>query len=196
MPLLSNSVLTVDPDIGGGGGSGDLTKIAETVLGADGAITFSSIAGTYQDLLIVGRVRGANAVNSATLTMRVGNSTLDTGSNYSYGSYYERSGGSDAWLATATATYGALGLMNGNNNTAGLYNGVTIWIFDYADTSYNRSIHAHITGYGSTANGSHSCSGSSLWNNTADAIDIIEFQSDSFSNDLEAGSRLVLYGVG
>ncbi len=43
---------------GGGGGSGELVLLDTQVLAADGSITFSSISGSYRDLLITGRARG------------------------------------------------------------------------------------------------------------------------------------------
>lgn len=177
------------------GGGGDFTFIEEDDLAGDGIVSFSGIAASYRELMIVGRVRGANAVVAATLTMRVGNSTVDTGSNYTYGVRFARDVQSTGFLKSGGATFANISLMAGGSTAAGHYTSVRIWIYNYTDTSDGRNWLCDGAGY-DDLNDVIACSGGGEWSNTADTVDIVTFASDSHTSDLEAGSRLALYGIG
>jgi hypothetical protein len=108
--------------------------IASTTLGsAQQSITFSSIPVTYTDLRIV--VANAKATNTArNVFIRVGNGSVDTGSNYSYTNLGARalsstpfsaressqSSGKLSWytaMTTAQAQMSLIDIMNYSNTT-------------------------------------------------------------------------------
>jgi len=67
--------------------SSTYTPIATTTLGSGAAsVTFSSISGSYTDLVLVGQFTGSAANNQ--VSIRVGNGSVDTGSNYSFTQVY------------------------------------------------------------------------------------------------------------
>ena len=61
------------------------TPIATNTLGtAAPSITFSRISGSYTDLVLVTNSAAVTSGGGYTLTFRVGNSSVDTGTNYSW----------------------------------------------------------------------------------------------------------------
>ena len=82
-------------------------KVATQTLGsAASSVTFSSISGSYTDLVLV-----ANFINATTtgnsLLVRVGNGSIDTGSNYST-TFLEGNGSTASSSRTTTQTFGYL----------------------------------------------------------------------------------------
>lgn len=177
------------------GSSGALTLLdTQTVTGSDGTITFSSISGSYNDLIIVGRVRDdAAAVISASPEMRVGNGSVDTGSNYIYENVEFRSGNADAFSGSSGSTQLVYARsIIAASATAGLYSPVHIEILDYADTSAFRLI---VSGPSGSVNATDRRLeiGEGYWANTSSAINIITIAGPSMGN-LKVGSKLRLYG--
>lgn len=86
------------------------TPIATTTLGSAAAsYTFSSIAGTYTDLVLI--VSGVNSAGDQGIVTRVGNGSLDTGNNYS--STFLYGNGTSALSARSSGdTYAFVGRMD------------------------------------------------------------------------------------
>jgi hypothetical protein len=181
---------------GAAGGSGALTLLStQTVTGSDSTITFSSISGAYNDLVIVGRIRddAAAVVVAQGLQMVVGNGSVDTaGTSYAWQAYEVQANGSVTAAADNSDGKALLArVVNADSATAGMYTTFNLEITDYADTSVARS---YICTY-SVPNGSDSRTGaaSGAWINTSSAIDIITLQGASGGN-FKVGSKARLYG--
>jgi hypothetical protein len=164
---------------------GALVPIAYQVLSTSAAsVTFTSIPQNYQDLLVVinaGQTGGT--VNQG--VFRVGNGTLDTGTNYSYtvlggnGSSAVSSRGTN--LTNGYTDYFAAPGISGDYQTAELH------ILNYANTSTYKTILNRVA---KATNGTDLLV--NLWRSTA-AINTIQFQvpGGSFSST----STFALYGV-
>lgn len=176
-------------------GTGALTLLdTQTVTGSDATITFSSISGSYNDLIIVGRVRDdAAAVVTASPEMRVGHTTVDSGSNYIYSTVEWRTGNADAFSDSGgAAQFVYARSVVGASATAGLYSPIHIEIIDYADSSVFRLI---VSGPSGSVNATdrRTMIGEGYWANTSSTIDIITIAGPSMGN-LKVGSKLRLYG--
>lgn len=146
-------------------------KIATTTLGSAGVITFTSIPGTYTDLVLV---LSATPSSFASVKVRFNS---DSGTNYSV--IVMNGNGSSAESSTATsATEMNLGLLGTDQSTS------IINIFNYSNTTtYKTSI-----GRGNTvANLVRAAAG--LWRNTA-AINSI-----SLVDSMPIGTMATLYGI-
>lgn len=176
-----------------GGGSGAWTRLATVDLASAGLITFSSISASYRHLRIEARLRTVASATTDAFVMRVGNGTVDSGSNYAY--LQRLSGSTSTVVQSASANLMRLGNIPGANAGAGFFAIVSIDVRDYGDTSINRLVKsesgARVSSsiyFESAANGH--------WANTADVIDIISLGgiTDGFGN-MAAGSRAELYGI-
>lgn len=174
-----------------GGGSGALTLLSTTTLGSDTAsITVSGISGSYKDLVIVGKLRcTTTGVNQIDSWMRVGNSSVDTGTNYADQTTF--AGDSSGTISGNSQSKIYIGPMTSANSTAGLFGSVRVEILDYAATTTSRFIvgngmHAGSARYFTTISGA--------WKNASSAINVISFFPDS--NNWLTGSRVYIYGRG
>lgn len=184
---LGSGEVAVDAASGGTGGSGEFTLIEEVLLAADAThIEFSSIAATFKDLLFVGRLRSDRGATTDALEVRVGNTSVDTGSNYDWltqtnAATASGSGATSARLGNALA---------GNNARTNLYGQMRLLLIDYAETTYERGFEATGGAPGITAS-----NGVGSWRNRTDVIDVVRFFPTNGPNFL-AGSMIRLYGVG
>ena len=170
--------------------TGSMYHIATTTLSTGAAtVDFGSIPADYTHLQI--RVMTQDTRNTPVnrLSIRVGNGSIDTGSNYSYhyvqgnGSALEASGGNDSKIPA--------GYSNSATTLSSTY-GVGIWdILDYANTNKKKTVRILS---GCDLNGSGEVAfASGAWLNAA-AIDTIQFYSNNAGN-LSQYSSFSLYGV-
>lgn len=155
--------------------------IATTTLGSTAAtVTFSSIAGTYTDLVLI-VAGGTDAASGFGLRFN-----SDTGSNYSRtyltGTGSAASSGRDTSQTTADISFN--GLFGNNTN----YNSI-IHIMNYSNTTtyktaLSRSNNA-ATGVDTSV---------SLWRSTS-AITTIDVRTTSASRVFNVGSTFTLYGI-
>jgi len=159
------------------------TPIATTTLGSAAAsYTFSSIPGTYTDLVLIGLTN--NSVGNNQVYIRVGNATVDSGSNYSYTELY-----GDGTSAVSSRSSSQTNLLIG--------------LTDATTTSPNSNFIANIQNYSNTttyktvisrsnapARASEAIVG--LWRSTS-AINIITLSAGS--STIIAGSTFTLYGI-
>lgn len=197
-------VLTYDSGTGlwlpaaptGDGGGGALTYLDEVELASSAAsISFSSIAGTHRDLLIVGELRSDNSGLGDGADMQVGNGTVDAGSNYRF--MTDQVDQSDS-VAGSAAVEGqsqfGVGRIVGNTGDTGIFAPIEVEILKYADSSRRRHIMSRSFRLGDATNMiGHRMGGA--WENAADAIDIVTFTPSNGSNFV-AGSYLTIYGRG
>ena len=152
---------------------------------ANGSANFYNIPQTYQDLYMVGQLRGVNAN-----TIEYGNIQLNgSSSNYSYTML--TGDGSSATSSRNTPVTGGfyLGLIPGGNSTANVFGAYEIWILNYANTSTYKTVLWRLA---ADQNGSGvSQMGVGLWSNTAAITGTNVFGS----NGCATGTTHSLYGI-
>lgn len=152
------------------------TPIATTTLGsATASYTFSSIAGTYTDLILI--VNGTSTVGDGGLNIRFNS---DTGSNYSRTALY--ADGSSAYSQRNTnGTFMWLGRISDVQTTS------IIQIMNYANTTTYKTA----LGRGNSTN-SYLNANVGLWRNTSAITSVTAYpESGSFGT----GTTLTLYGI-
>ena len=151
------------------------TPIATTTLGSNSSsVTFSSISGTYTDLILV--IAGTMSSGDAT-SVQVNS---DTGSNYSSTRLY--GDGTTAYSDRLTSqTRSALGLMMPAQSV------FTVHFMNYSNTTTNKTFlgrSSAASGYVEAAVG--------LWRNTAA---ITSITATTAGQTYQTGSTFTLYGV-
>jgi hypothetical protein len=159
-------------------------KIASVTVGAGGAsnIQFTTIPGTYTDLIILGSFRCSRAAVDTEAYIKFNNST----SNYSY-----RVLAADGTTVSSTnaSTYPPY-VTNANNATASTYSSVSIYIPNYAGSN-NKSLSIESTAETNATN-TFMYMTAGLWANTS-AITNIELYP--FSGTWNQYTTAVLYGI-
>ncbi len=151
-------------------------KIAtQTISTSTATLTFSSIATTYTDRVLVCNIidTGINVT-----AIQVGTGSLDTGSNYSDTRFYG-DGSSTGSARDSAATYMYLGTTS-SSRAVQIYN-----FQNYANTTNRKTVVAKISD-----NGYRVGAGVGLWRSTA-AINTIKIFGGSNWN----GSTFTLYGI-
>ena len=155
------------------------TPIATTTLGsAQADVTFSSISGSYTDLVLI--IGGKNASSDQGIVTQVGNGSVDTGSNYS--TTYILGDGSSALSGRTT---GATSIIAGRmDNTA------STSIINYMNYS-NTTTYKTVLGRGN--DGTYVIQHVGLWRSTSaiNTIKVFNLSSVNFA----AGTVLTLYGI-
>lgn len=182
--------------LGGGGGTAGLVLLdTQSVSGSDATITFSSISGSYKDLLIVGRLRSdRSGVEQDQTVMQVGNGSVDTGSNYRYTRASIDQSGTSGSEESTSATSMQLTNVSGATADANTFSMFEAKIFDYADTSYWRVVQAWGGGIVTSVPIGTMMFGSGVWKNAVAAIDTIKVAPRAGTN-FKVGSKLRLYGM-
>jgi hypothetical protein len=157
--------------------------IATTTLSTTAtSVSFSSISGSYTDLVLVVR---ASVDSGDDLRFRIND---DTGTNYSYTTLY--------------GTGSAAGSTRGSNQSSGnssYYGGVSttlgnsvqiLHFLNYSNTTTNKTIlsRANQAGSGVDAN-------VNLWRSTSAITKITLAKGSSFGGTFQSGSTFTLYGV-
>ncbi len=150
--------------------------------GAQSTVTFSSIPSTYKHLQL--RIIG-NVSTDSNLLMRVGNGSVDSGSNYSWHQLYGTGSAAGA-VAGANSTQMYFASMT---NATSIFGASIIDILDYADTNKYKTIRG-LDGYDANGSGVVDLASGS-WRNTA-AISTIEFRCAANFNQY---SSFALYGI-
>lgn len=122
---------------GTGGAGGALHVINETVVTGSVAanIDFTSISGSYRHLQIMMLARGDTAATAVTVNLRFNN---DSGSNYDWQRDFAVDAAEDASAAVAQTSARA-GVATAASATSGNPGTSTIWIPNYAGTTFNKS---------------------------------------------------------
>jgi hypothetical protein len=168
-------------------------KIATTTLGSDSSsITFSAISTAYTDLVLVSNFGVTASGNN--IDLRVGNGSIDTGSNYSVTTMYQggASGGtiysdrsSNANTIRVAPNMGYNTTVNSNTYIASFNN--------YSNTTTNKTV---LIRAGNPAGGSGGYPGTGafvgLWRSTS-AINYVSLIGNS--NSFKTGSTFTLYGI-
>jgi len=158
--------------------------IATTTLGSNTAfVEFSSISGTYTDLVLV---CNAKTASNTSMVVRVGNGSVDTGTNYSNtvlestGTQVRTASDSNVNAGFITGFYAQITAGNNILTTSNFQN--------YSNTTTHKTwinrgnVPAQWTD-----------TSASLWRSTA-AINVIRVFNNTGA-DLSSGSRFSLYGI-
>jgi hypothetical protein len=158
------------------------TPIATTTLGsAQSSYTFTSIPSTYTDLVLVANIKASTAANAY---IRVGNGSIDSGTNYGYtnlsgdGSTATSARSSNNSLIAATTTGGSL------DNRIGT---VLISFQNYSNSSTFKTALVRFS-----SAGVETVATVGTWRSTS-AINQIQILSLSPNYDI--GSTFTLYGI-
>ena len=161
--------------------------IASTTLGsASSSVTLSSISSAYTDLRVV--INGGISAADYNTYVKVGNGSVDSGSNYSVTFVEDRAGSSAASGRYSNASSMQLdyyGSMSTTNST------ITIDFLNYANTTTYKSA---LVRYGNTTSASYSGTGAlvGLWRSTS-AINIMTFTCGGVN--FNAGTVFTIYGI-
>lgn len=167
-------------------------SIATVTVGAGGSssIDFTSIPSTYKHLQIRAITRSTRADNSDGPLFRLGNGSIDTGSNYSW--HFIKGDGTAATAnGAATQSTLVLGDMPAASRTSGIFGGFVIDILDYQNTNKYKTTRT-LNGYDSNGAGDlRFLSGS--WRSTS-AVDTIRIYPEVGPNFAQY-SHFALYGI-
>jgi hypothetical protein len=161
------------------------TPIASITLGAAAAsVTFNSIPATYTDLIIVSSQLYVSTGGDRYATFQVGNSSVDTGSNYSW-TYLDTYPGTPSSGRTANSTYGLHSYTSSIPTTTPMI--CNMQIQNYSNTTTHKAMFHRF-------NASDKITGvyANLWRSTA-AINIITITAGGAN--FAAGSTFNLYGI-
>lgn len=159
-------------------------SIATVTVGSGGqsTVTFSSIPSTYKHLQL--RVIG-NVSTDSNMTMRLGNGSVDSGTNYSWHQLYGTGSAAGAVAgANSTQMYFA-SMTNGSN----IFGASIIDILDYADTNKYKTVRG-LDGYDANGSGVVDLASGS-WRSTS-AVNTIELKCAANFNQY---SSFALYGI-
>jgi hypothetical protein len=153
-------------------------KIATNTLGsATASVTFSSIAGTYTDLVLVIQTKNSAASNEV-----YGRFNSDTGSNYSY----TQITGNGTTVASGRASNSTTMRWSFSNND--FDNNAIIQIMNYANTTTYKTTLARLNNVSQTT-----AAVVNLWRSTS-AITSITLSNEGATN-FDVGSIFTLYGI-
>ena len=171
------------------GGTG-LVKLFESTLGGAAASIdtgANGIAGGHGDLIVYFIARTTDAGASAGIHITVNG---DTGAHYDQ--QYVQGNGATASAATSLAQTAWQVAVHGNGGTAS-YPGLQSWFFPaYSATTFFKVAETHGTQVDGTAGSCQSIHFMHGWRSTA-AINQLTFAG--LTGNLQAGSRLVIYGT-
>lgn len=163
--------------------TGTYTLIASSTLGSNqNIVEFTNISGSYTDLFLV-----CTWIENSTedLCIRVGNGSLDTGSNYS-NTYLYGNGTTATSGRQSSTTFIDVSQIPA---TTSIYTTTIINFMDYANTTTNKTILSRSgnANYGTVAQ-------VALWRSTS-AINYIRLNCGYGSNTFNSGSTFKLYGI-
>jgi len=157
------------------------TQIASTTLGsASASVTFSSIAGTYTDLVLVTSI---NEPSTGTVFIQVGNGSVDTAANYSRTFIY--GDGSSAVSSRSSNLNQLYGIAA--QTTSNFAVGITQFM-NYSNTTTNKTIL-----FRSNNASAVTVASVGLWRSTS-AINTIKIYADGAAV-FTAGSTFNLYSI-
>lgn len=171
------------------GDANTVVKIAETTLGVDGSITFSSIPQTYKALKVVWKIRGTAASYSGDVFLRFNG---DTGTNYEHLFQYLLATNSYSQKgADSPGNYARIGYTPGASSPANYFGVGELLIPNYADSRFKNGLFSFGCKTGS-APADYIGSGYAWWNSTAAINSITLF---CVTGSFLTGSNVILYGI-
>ena len=159
-----------------------------TAPSAQTEINFTSISGAYTDLVLV--MNGAMSRTGAAFFMRVGNGSIDSGSNYSETELYGTGSAAGSARRTSQTEWNIFSNV-GSSTTVG-ENTFIIQLMNYSNTTTNKTALGRATN-GSSSSYPGTAAAAFLWRSTS-AINTIRLLRNS-TDTFVTGSTFTLYGV-
>jgi len=178
----------------GGCGAGAMTQITNTTLSGAGTFDFTSIAGTFTSLYLVGQLRSSRAASGDTVNIIFNN---DSGSNYADNNSL---GLSTSWNVSERNTAANIGgggnwSFNASTATANDFSATEILIPNYASTTWTKICFIRMLSPTSIATSAHALQfGHGFWNSTA-AINRITLTPTTTPFTFVTGCQMTLYGI-
>lgn len=165
------------------------TAIATTTLGSSASsYTFTSIPGTYTDLVLVLNGYGAGSDGNS-IVCRVGNGSVDTGTNYST----TRMSGNGSAATTGRATgsdFMRFQNVSGQSTSSSNPTSLVVNFMNYSNTSHKKTVINQVSQLGGSYPGTELIV--NLWSSTS-AINAIQIYP--YSASFAAGTNITLYGI-
>ena len=164
--------------------------IATTTLNTTTAsVTFSSISGSYTDLIIAGQIKGSQ---NTFANLQVGNGSIDTGNNYSVTTLASRYNSGTTEIATER--YSSVSAIYVTGST--WYSSVNFGTFkinlqNYSNTTTYKTVLTAMDSF-EDANYCGANRNVGLWRSTS-AINILTISAGA--GNLASGSTFTLYGI-
>jgi hypothetical protein len=156
------------------------TPIATTTLGSDTAsYTFSSISGSYTDLVLISNVKVSSAGEAVQIRFN-----SDTGNNYSYTQLSGNGTAASSSRASSTSV-----IYISNDGSATNYGTAITHIMNYSNTTTYKTTLGRFAEASAT-----SWADVGLWRSTA-AITSLTINVSGTSKNLSSGSTFTLYGI-
>lgn len=160
-------------------------SIATTTLGSNAtSVTFSSISGTYTDLILIANVQRATTAENPSLTLRFNS---DTGTNYSMTNLLGN--GSSA----SSARQSSQNMMNFSYfslaSAANTFSSYLLNVMNYSNSTTYKTV---VGRSGEASSGAQATVG--LWRSTS-AITSITITNDGSPTNFSSGSTFTLYGI-
>lgn len=170
-------------------GGGAMIQIAQTLVAtAVNNITFSSIPGTFNHLMLVWQAASSGGGSTEFMIL---NFNSDTGSNYTTEECFS-SAATTTSSATGAASAANVGRVSTTLNT-GFAGSGSITVPNYSGTTFAKNINAATTAVQSGANSTLGSNFYAIWNSAA-AIATIKLALGS-ANNFVVGSKFTLYGL-
>ena len=166
--------------------------IATVTVGSGGAasITFSSIPATYTDLYVALSHRTEAGIDGFSYALLLKINTVTINRTWRRLEAYD---GSSVYSDNGTGAI--IGLVQGDGTTANTFNSFGLYIPNYANTSYNKSLSVDTVTENNAGGGQGLDFIAGLWSSTA-AIDSLEFYTQSPTpGDFAQYSTATLYGI-
>ena len=185
------TVFFINPFLGAVGG--DFESIATVTVGSGGAanIEFTSIPGTYQHLQVRGLLRTTTASSgNDDIRLRLGNGSIDTGSNYAYHTLEGNGSTAQATAGSSVTQIARIMYAPRASATATVWAGIVLDLLDYSNTSKATTARA-ISGGDLNGSGVVIVS-SGLWTTTSAVTNVQLFPE---ANNFAEHSTLALFGI-
>jgi hypothetical protein len=162
------------------------TPIAtQTLSSAAATVTFSSIPGTYTDLVLITSLKSSATPTAYSPTLYFNSDTIKT--NYSFTAMYGDGSSPVAfrWSTSTSTQHGVMATaVSATNFNTGIIN-----IQNYANTTTYKTV---LTRTNDPANVVYTTAG--LWLNTAAITSLVLYAADG-NKDFTSGSTFTLYGI-
>jgi len=163
--------------------------LAKTVLtGTQATVTFSSIASTYTDLVVLINARGDDATDISTMYVRING---DTGANYSYTRLFSFGTAVNSDRAGNQSNFASAGFYNASTSTSNTFSNVEFYLPSYTASIKKIISSSSAVEINSTSSGVNGA-GASLYGSTT-AISSLTIVNNS--GNFVSGSRFDLYGI-
>ena len=163
----------------------------QTLGSAAASISFTSIPGTYTDLVVVASLR--NTATNAGFALRFNS---DTGANYTYRVLYGTGATASSFTQAVAAGYSTylFGYIQGSEATANVFGPTHVYIPNYAGAT-NKSVSIESTGE-NNGSASYISATAGLWSNTA-AITTVTLLPDpgGSASNFATDSSAFLFGI-